>query len=98
MTNTVHFMNNPNLRSTKDLLDPCVDMLNADLKGLHPACLIAEGLDPFRDDSVAFAALLEKAGVASELKIHEAVMHGFLHYSRMLDPSITAFEQGSDFL
>ena len=68
-------------------------MLNADLKGLPPACLIAAGLDPFRDDSVALAALLEKTGVASELKIYEAV----LHYSRMLDPSITVLEQGSDF-
>ena len=86
------------LRSPEDLLDPKLDVLGADLRGLPASCLIVSDMDPLLDDSTALAALLEKAEVPCELHLHQGVLHGFLHYSRMLDSSVTALDQGADFL
>ncbi len=86
------------LRSPEDLLDPKLDVLSADLQGLPSSCLIASDMDPLLDDSKALAALLEKAGVPCELHLHQGVLHGFLHYSSMLDAAVTALNQGADFL
>ena len=86
------------LRSKEDLLDPKMDVLSADLNGMPQSCLIVSDMDPLLDDSTTLAALLEKVGVPCELYLHQGVLHGFLHYSRMLDASITALDQGADFL
>ena len=86
------------LRSPEDLLDPKLDVLGADLRELPASCLIVSDMDPLLDDSTALAALLEKAEVPCELHLHQGVLHGFLHYSRMLDSSVTALDQGAEFL
>ena len=86
------------LRSQKDLNDSRVDVLRADLHGLPSACLIVADLDPLRDDSLALESLLKKAEVSCEMHMYQGVMHGFLHYSLMLDDAVTALEQGADFL
>ena len=86
------------LRSPEDLLDPKLDVLGADLRGLPASCLIVSDMDPLLDDSTALAALLEKSEVPCELHLHQGVLHGFMHYSRMLDSSVTALDQGADFL
>ena len=86
------------LRSPEDLLDPKLDVLNADLRGLPFSCLIVSDMDPLLDDSKALSTLLEKSGVSVEMHLHHGVLHGFLHYSRMLDASESALGQGADFL
>jgi acetyl esterase len=86
------------LRSPEDLLDPKLDVLGADLRELPASCLIVSDMDPLLDDSTALAALLEKSEVPCELHLHQGVLHGFLHYSRMLDSSVTALDQGAEFL
>jgi len=86
------------LRSPEDLLDPKLDVLGADLRGLPASCLIVSDMDPLLDDSTALAALLEKSEVPCELHLHQGVLHGFMHYSRMLDSSVTALDQGAEFL
>jgi acetyl esterase len=86
------------LRSPEDLLDPKLDVLGADLRELPASCLIVSDMDPLLDDSTALAALLEKSEVPCELHLHQGVLHGFMHYSRMLDSSVTALDQGADFL
>ena len=86
------------LRSPEDLLDPKLDVLNADLRGLPFSCLIVSDMDPLLDDSKALFILLEKSGVPVEMHLHHGVLHGFLHYSRMLDASESALGQGADFL
>jgi len=58
----------------------------------------AAELDPLHDDSPAFAAHLEAAGVPYELRSYAGVLHGFLHYSRMLDRASQALEDGAAFL
>ena len=86
------------LRSKEDLLDPKMDVLSTDLNSMPQSCLIVSDMDSLLDDSTTLAALLEKAGVPCELYLHQGVLHGFLHYSRMLDASITALDQGAEFL
>ena len=92
------FYHDAYLRSPEDLLEPKLDVLGADLRDLPTSCLIASDMDPLLDDSTALAALLEKSGVPVEMYLHQGVLHGFLHYSRMLDASVTALEQGAEFL
>ncbi|GMQ76690.1 MAG: hypothetical protein BMS9Abin01_1979 [Gammaproteobacteria bacterium] len=67
-------------------------MLGADLHGLPPAFIAAAGMDPLLDDSVAMHALMGEAGIDSALRVYDGVLHGFLHYSRMLVPSKEAID------
>jgi acetyl esterase len=83
------------LRSPADLEDPRFDCLSADLAGLPPAFVLALDLDPLRDDSLALADLLAEAGVPCRLVRYGGVLHGFLHYSRLLPKSMQALEEGA---
>lgn len=79
-------------RGAEDRLDRRLDVLTADLRALPPAFITAAGMDPLLDDSVTLHALMQSAGVASRLKIYDGVLHGFLHYSRMLDTANEAID------
>lgn len=75
------------------------DCLSADLGSGIPSCyLLAAELDPLRDDSTALAQLLTANGVSVEQDVVDGVLHGFLHYSRMLDAAVVALERGGAFL
>ncbi len=79
-------------RGAQDRRDCRLDILGADLQALPPAFISAAGMDPLLDDSLALHALLENAGVGSQLKIYDGVLHGFLHYSRILDAANEAID------
>ena len=83
------------IRTPADLSDIRIDCLSADLSGLPPAFIAAGGLDPLLDDSRALAALMSEAGVANELVIYPGVLHGFLHYSRMVGKAMQALDAGA---
>jgi acetyl esterase len=82
-------------RDPGDLADPRFDNLSADLHGLPPAFIAASALDPLLDDSRSLAQLLTGVGVANELVIYEGVLHGFLHYSRMVGKAMQALDDGA---
>jgi len=82
-------------RSPGDLQDPRFDNLSADLAGLPPAFIAAAELDPLLDDSRTLAALLGEAGVGNELIVYPGVLHGFLHYSRMVAIAMRALDDGA---
>ena len=86
------------LTSMDDLMDTRLDVLRADLQGLPATRVIACDLDPLLDDSTTLAALLRRKGVPCELSVHEGVLHGFLHYSRMMDAAQAALDEGAEFL
>tara|TARA_Y100001970_G_scaffold278403_1_gene384039 strand:+ start:810 stop:1751 length:942 start_codon:yes stop_codon:yes gene_type:complete len=86
------------IRSREDLADFRINVLGADLSGLPPSCIIVSDMDPLLDDSKALAFFLEENGVTFEMHLHKGVLHGFLHYSRMLDASVKGLEQCSEFL
>ena len=48
-----------------------------DFTGLAPAYIEVGDLDIFRDESIAYAAALAKAGVPVELHVHPGAPHGF---------------------
>lgn len=73
------------VRGPEDRHDPRLDVLSADLSGLPPAFISAAAMDLLLDDSIAMKARMDEAGVASTLKIYDGVLHGFLHYTSMLD-------------
>ena len=82
-------------RTPADLGDPRLDNLSADLEGLPPAFIAAAGLDPLLDDSRALAELLSEAGVANTFTVYPGVLHGFLHYSRLMDAAMRALDEGA---
>ena len=82
-------------RSPADLEDPRLDNLSADLRGLPPAFIAAAGLDPLLDDSRALSELMSEVGVANTLTIYPGVLHGFMHYSRVLDVAMRALEESA---
>jgi acetyl esterase len=82
-------------RSPADLEDPRLDNLSADLRGLPPAFIAAAELDPLLDDSRALSELMGEAGVANKLVIYPGVLHGFVHYSRVLDRAMQALDEGA---
>ena len=86
------------LRSEKDLSDLRLDVLRGSMQKMPSTCLISAEMDPFRDDSLALAFMLEQSGVPVDHYLHKGVLHGFLHYSRMLDAAVIALDQGADFL
>jgi acetyl esterase len=45
---------------------------------LPPAFIAAAGIDPLRDDSAAYAARLDEAGVAVEHRCAPDLIHGYL--------------------
>ncbi len=86
------------LRGEADRDDPRRHSLRADLAGLPPLFIAAAELDPIHDDSIALAALLEARGGPYQLTIYDGVLHGFLHYSRMVDKASKAIDDGAAFL
>jgi acetyl esterase len=85
-------------RGPEDMHDSRFNNLSADLRGLPPAFIAAASLDPLLDDSVAMQTLMEEAGVASQLRIYDGVLHGFLHYTRVLDAANEAIDDAAQAL
>lgn len=67
-----------------EMADPGVSPIFAkqqSFKGLPPAFIPICGFDPLQDEGAAYHELLVKAGVASELKMYESLIHGALNLS-----------------
>ena len=78
--------------------DPDVNPLFADLRDMPPALLSVGTMDPLLDDSKALVALMEAQGSYAEFKLYTGVLHGFLHYSRVLTKAREAVAEGARFL
>ena len=57
--------------------DPDVAPVNAQLKGLPPATIIAAELDPLRSDGQLYASRLKQAGVPVTYQLYTGVTHEF---------------------
>lgn len=81
-----------------DLTDPYLDCLGADLStGLPPTYLLGATLDPLLDDTLALADALTEHGVPHRVRQVDGVLHGFLHYSRLLPEARDALAEGAAF-
>jgi acetyl esterase len=80
-----HYVPDPADRS-----DPYVSPVRAeDLAGVADAYLAIGGYDPLHEEAEAYARRLEEAGVPTELKVHGALIHGFLTMPKAI-PSTAA--------
>jgi acetyl esterase len=79
-----HYAPQPAMR-----LDPRAAPLRAAdvrLRGLPPATIVVAGLDPLRDEGVAYAERLQAEGVEVDLRVCEGVTHGFWVWANRIDP------------
>lgn len=65
-------------------------LAHADLSGLPPAHVVTAGLDPLRDDGIAYAEALAAAGVGVEHHHHPGMFHGFLSMAGALPEGAAA--------
>ena len=72
--------------------------LDAALAGLPPLHLVAAGLDPLRDDTLALAEALSAADVSHDLVTVPGVIHGFLGRAPKLPAARRALASAGAFL
>jgi acetyl esterase len=71
--------------------DPQVSPLLADsLSGLPPALIVVAGFDPLRDEGESYAAALQAAGTAVDLRYERSLTHGFVNLFQLGGASNTA--------
>jgi acetyl esterase len=76
-----------------DKVDPRVDLLKADLKGLPPVTLINAQIDPLRSDGDMLAAALKSAGVKVDHKVYDGVTHEFFGMAAVVGDAKSAQEK-----
>lgn len=76
------------------VLDPRASPLRApDHSGLAPAFIVAAGHDPVRDQGRAYAAILERAGVACEYSSYDGMIHAFFTFGGAVDAANDAVSE-----
>lgn len=74
------------------------DLLTQDLCAHMPACFIAAAqFDPLLDDSRLLAQFLQAGQIPHVFKIYPGVLHGFVHYARVLPQAKQAVAQAGTF-
>jgi acetyl esterase len=77
-----------------DPTDPRHSPITADsLAGLPPALVIVLSVDPLRDEAVAYADMLRRSGVRTELVEFDNLTHGFLHFAGIIPAAAVATEE-----
>jgi acetyl esterase len=67
-----------------------------DYSKLPPAFLVAAGIDPLHDDSLAYASRLSHAGVPSFVRDEPHLVHAFLRARHMSKPAADSFRAITD--
>ncbi len=67
-----------------------------DLSGLPPTYLLAAGLDPLRDEGLAFAGALRAAGVPVRCSEYRDMPHGFLLFAGRLSRAREGLAEAAD--
>jgi acetyl esterase len=81
-----------------DMSNSGFDLLDRDFSGMPPSIVVGSKLDPLRDDSSALVAVMQRAGVECRLQEFGGVLHGYLHYSKMLEEARQTLDLCAGFL
>lgn len=76
--------------------DPRLSPIRADLSRASPALVVAAGFDPLRDQGRAYAAALDKAGVAAHLMEEHGLPHGFADFAGVVPAARRAVDRIAD--
>ncbi len=86
------FANYP--RSPADLLDPRINLVGADLRGLPPVTILNAEIDPLRDDGLLLERALRAAGVTVDRHVYDGVTHEFFGMAAVVEKARAAQEYG----
>lgn len=70
---------------------------NPDLAGLPPTHLVIAGLDILRDEGVAYARALASKGVATDLRIMDDLIHGYVSMGKFVKEARETVETAASF-
>jgi len=77
----------------KDLKDPLVSPVYANLKGLPPVLILTDEYDPTLDQAKRYARQLRKTGVPTTLMRYPQMVHGFFLMAGQLDAGKDSINQ-----
>ena len=86
------------LRSAADAKDPRINLVDANLKGLPPAIVITDQIDPLRSEGAKLAEKLKAAGVAVDYQNYDGVAHEFFGMGAVVDKAKQAEQRVADAL
>ena len=92
------FYNKTYLSKEADIENSWFTIFNADLSDFPPSFIASCELDPLRDDSVALHNIITINNSNHKYKNYKGVIHGFLHYSKVLPEAIEALKDGAKFI
>ncbi|MEW6271431.1 MAG: alpha/beta hydrolase [Thermodesulfobacteriota bacterium] len=97
--NDMEWFWNHYLRGPQDATNPYASPLQAsDLRGLPPATVITAEFDPLRDEGEAYAARLREAGVPTQLRRYDGVIHGFFSMGDVVAKGKVAMQEATEAL
>jgi acetyl esterase len=87
------------LRGDEEMDDPRISPLRArNLKVLPRTLILVAGFDPLRDQGIAFADALVRAGVDTQLRQYPSMIHGFCSLERVSSVAANAVHELAEYL
>lgn len=86
------------LAKPADKMDPRLDLVHANLKGLPPVTIINAQIDPLREDGAILEAALKKAGVKVDRKVYAGTTHEFFGMAAVVEDAADAQKYGGQAL
>jgi acetyl esterase len=74
------------------------DLMEYDFSGMPPTMVLTAGFDPLKDEGLALANAIEKAGVSVERRHFEGQMHGFFRSMAQIPEAYDAIDAVAAFL